>query len=125
MVLNYLRTLQQQGVERLPVDEEARAILRSWMLAARNGATTPATQPTPPPNTGKATHTTAPAPDSVEEKLAYLQMRAQNWKAARALGTLRDTMVFATGNPHARLMLVGEAPGYDEERLQPWDKIRA
>jgi DNA polymerase len=27
-------------------------------------------------------------------------------------------MVFATGNPHARLMLVGEAPGYDEERLQ-------
>ncbi len=25
-------------------------------------------------------------------------------------------MVFATGNPHARLMLVGEAPGYEEER---------
>lgn len=45
MVLNYLRTLQQQGVERLPVDEEARAILRSWMLAARNGGR----MPTPPP----------------------------------------------------------------------------
>lgn len=25
-------------------------------------------------------------------------------------------MVFATGNPEAKLMLVGEAPGYDEER---------
>lgn len=45
MVLNYLRTLQQQGVERLPVDEEARAILRAWMLAARNGGRMPA----PPP----------------------------------------------------------------------------
>jgi DNA polymerase len=35
---------------------------------------------------------------------------------ARALGTLRETMVFAVGNPEARLMLIGEAPGYQEER---------
>ncbi|MBR5875985.1 MAG: uracil-DNA glycosylase [Akkermansia sp.] len=118
LTIETLTHLSENGQEQLALDSEARSILRDWMLAARNGATTPATQPTPPPNTGKATHTTAPAPDSVEEKLAYLQMRAQNWKAARALGTLRDTMVFATGNPHARLMLVGEAPGYDEERLQ-------
>ena len=50
MVLNYLRTLQQQGVERLPVDEEARAILRAWMIAARNGGQipTPAPQQSPP-----------------------------------------------------------------------------
>ena len=27
-------------------------------------------------------------------------------------------MVFSTGNPQADIMLVGEAPGYDEERLQ-------
>jgi DNA polymerase len=27
-------------------------------------------------------------------------------------------MVFATGSPHARLMLVGEAPGYEEEQQQ-------
>ena len=25
-------------------------------------------------------------------------------------------MVFATGNPDARIMLVGEAPGYEEEK---------
>lgn len=52
MVLNYLRTLQQQGVEQLPVDEEARTILRSWMLAARNGGRMPTPPPaamTPPP----------------------------------------------------------------------------
>lgn len=37
MVLSYLRTLQEQGAQRLPVDEEARAILREWMLAAKRG----------------------------------------------------------------------------------------
>ena len=37
LVLLHLHTLQERGVERLPVDEEARAILREWMLAARRG----------------------------------------------------------------------------------------
>jgi len=37
-------------------------------------------------------------------------------QAPRALGTLRPTMVFAVGNPEARLMFVGEAPGAEEER---------
>lgn len=37
LVLNYLRSLQEQGVERLPVDEQARSILREWMLAAKRG----------------------------------------------------------------------------------------
>ncbi len=37
LVCNYLSTLQQQGVQRLPVDEEARAILRGWMLGSRAG----------------------------------------------------------------------------------------
>ena len=53
---------------------------------------------------------------SLEEKLAYLRQRAADWKPAKRLGTLRETMVFAVGNPRARLMLVGEAPGYEEER---------
>jgi len=34
----------------------------------------------------------------------------------KALGTLRDTMVFAVGNPQASLMFIGEAPGAEEER---------
>jgi DNA polymerase len=50
------------------------------------------------------------------EQLAALQAQAGNWAPARSLGTLRETMVFATGNPDARIMLVGEAPGYEEER---------
>ncbi len=46
-------------------------------------------------------------------RLAKMVIADQN---CRALGTLRDTMVFASGNPDARLMLVGEAPGAEEER---------
>lgn len=37
LVLDYLHNLQAQGVQRLAVDEEARGILRGWMLAARRG----------------------------------------------------------------------------------------
>lgn len=33
------------------------------------------------------------------------------------LGTTRTNFVFGVGDPHARVMLVGEAPGADEDRL--------
>ena len=46
LVLDYLHTLQQRGVQRLAVDDEARAVLRSWMLAAkRGGVATPVPAP--------------------------------------------------------------------------------
>lgn len=51
-----------------------------------------------------------------EEKLAHLASLAETGEAARSLGTLRDTMVFAVGNPHADIMFIGEAPGAEEER---------
>ena len=37
LVLDYLYTLQARGVQRLAVDDEARGILREWMLAAKRG----------------------------------------------------------------------------------------
>ncbi len=116
IAIESLTHLIESGQQRLAVDESARAILRDWI---KGQATPPAPQPAAPPPSPAAPPAapTKEAPDTVEEKLAYLRERAQNWKPARALGTLRDTMVFATGSAHARLMLVGEAPGYDEERL--------
>ena len=124
LTIETLTHLIENGQEKLALDADARSILRDWMLASRRGgapAPTPEATPASPPQQVSAAPTTPPppaAPATIEEKLAYLQQRAQNWKPARTLGTLRDTMVFATGNPHAKLMLVGEAPGYDEERLQ-------
>ncbi|MEI6675982.1 MAG: uracil-DNA glycosylase, partial [Verrucomicrobiota bacterium] len=54
-------------------------------------------------------------------KLASLRGQAEAWAPARALGTLREVMVFATGNPEAQIMLIGEAPGYEEEKkLEPF-----
>ncbi len=124
LTVESLTHLMEAGQQRLAVDESARAILRDWMRgktaapaaeAAKTAAPAAPGPATPPAATG--TTPPAPAPETVEDKLAYLRERARHWKPARALGSLRDTMVFATGSPHARLMLVGEAPGYDEERL--------
>lgn len=56
--------------------------------------------------------------DTREEKLAALRTLAETWEPALSLGSLRQTMVFAVGNPQARLMLVGEAPGAEEEKFR-------
>lgn len=109
-----LAHLRENGVERVPVDAEARNILRGWY--APGGGQKPAQPLSSPPPAAAAEP--AAALQTVEEKLAYLRERAERWAPARRLGSLRETMVFAVGNPHARLMLVGEAPGYDEERLR-------
>lgn len=52
------------------------------------------------------------------EKLAALAEIASRSPEARALGTLRQTMVFAVGNPDTEIMFIGEAPGSEEERQQ-------
>jgi len=55
---------------------------------------------------------------SIEEKLAALRELAETWEPARSMSSLRKTMVFAVGDPRARLMFVGEAPGAEEEKLR-------
>ncbi len=50
------------------------------------------------------------------EKIAWLAAKAESCPDCRGLGTLREVMVFSVGNPDAALMLVGEAPGHEEER---------
>ncbi len=113
LTVESLTHLMEAGEQCLTVDDAARSILRQWM----RGKNAPAQQTAPSGTQPGTEQEGSPPPQTVEEKLSYLRARAEHWKPARALGTLRETMVFATGNPHARLMLVGEAPGYDEERL--------
>ena len=119
LAIEALSNLPVQGQTTLAVDAGARAILREWMLAARRG--TPAQPPSAPAAAVEppaVQQSTTPDLQTTEQKLAWLREKALNWRAARALGSLRDTMVFATGDPHAQLMLVGEAPGYEEEQQQ-------
>lgn len=68
---------------------------------------------------GTQTSTLPDTPAGSSTKSAKLQAIAREAEVAtapRALGTLRTTMVFATGNPDADIMLIGEAPGAEEEK---------
>lgn len=137
---HYLDSLVQRGTMRASLTDEARNVLRTWYIAAKKGTraspvspVSPAAEMEEPPETPPAESAALPGllpekaepastvnlPEgTLEEKLQYLKDLAQNWKPGRDLNSLRDTMVFATGNPHTQLMLIGEAPGYYEEVQQ-------
>ena len=133
VLLDFLATEQARGVTHVHLDEGARDALREVFALARAGAEQAAIKVEPPtlkPTKQRiempmAEMTPAVATASVavtvtgstrSEQLDSLRRQAENWGPARALGSLRETMVFSTGNPEARVMLVGEAPGYQEER---------
>lgn len=67
LVLDYLHSLQERGVSRLPVDEEARAILREWMLAARRGTRAVAAAVLPQQVAAPAQAAPLPPPDAAAE----------------------------------------------------------
>lgn len=138
VLLEFLEAEQARGVSHVHLDEGAREGLREIFHLTKNGgisaapaepepARVAANQPIPAIRLDAApTPTEAPAVvgtpvvegSNRADQLASLRRQAENWPPARSLGTLRDVMVFATGNPDARVMLVGEAPGYQEEREQ-------
>ncbi len=132
VLLEFLEAEKARGVSHVHLDEGARESLREIFNRAKSGGGAPVLS-TPPNETvdrGPAPVITLreePKPVAVSkalsisgsskaEQLASLRQQAENWGPAKALGTLRETMVFATGNPDARVILVGEAPGYQEER---------
>lgn len=57
-----------------------------------------------------------PEGETKRDKLNNLFRLARACEACRGLGTLRDQMVFAVGDPDADIMFVGEAPGAEEEK---------
>lgn len=52
------------------------------------------------------------------EELNRIFKAVKNCPECRSLGTLFETVVFASGNPRADIMFVGEAPGAEEEKLK-------
>lgn len=129
-LIEFLQAEQARGVTHVLLDEGARDGLRDLYRRTQTPAraeTTPAPAPQAKPKP-KVTMTLEPevkvsAPTQVSasgntkaERLASLRAQAENWAPARSLGSLRETMVFAVGNPDAKLMLVGEAPGFQEEK---------
>jgi DNA polymerase len=80
-----------------------------------------AVRPTPP--SPAAPVPASGAPDATATQLAQAAQTFEELRAAVAAFdgcTLKKTatnLVFADGNPDARLMLIGEAPGADEDRI--------
>lgn len=88
-------------------------------MRARAAATknTAASAPAPSPRLNEAPPSSSTGGDR-RSQLDAIRVRAETCPRCRGLGTLRDTMVFATGNPDADLMFVGDAPGEEEEKLR-------
>jgi DNA polymerase len=138
-VIDFLEAEQARGRTHVFLDDGTRDSLRNlYRRAQAGGQSRQAATPAPATAVAKespaaaapvltlespiaAPQAAAPADLKVEEgtkaeRLESLRKQAEHWAPAKALGTLRETMVFAVGNPDAKIMLVGEAPGYQEER---------
>ena len=125
VLLEFLEAEQARGVSHVHLDQGARDGMRQLFNESRAGAKTvasvlpervemPAEIPPPPP--AVVCMDVAIAGSSRAEKIANLRRQAESWAPARALGSLRETMIFSTGNPDARIMLISEAPSYQEEK---------
>ena len=114
----HLEARVRRGEQRAWMSADARTALKEIirMKPGRMIFTAP-----PPPVAAPVPVPPSPTPSvapalSRKERLAAVAARAAVAPAARALGSLRDKMVFATGSPEAQIMFVGEAPGADEEK---------
>ncbi len=73
LVCQYLHALCERGVSRLPVDDEARSILRDWMLAARRGTPLPRRSQIPAPEpvlSPSAPSAPVPAPPALSSSVS-------------------------------------------------------
>lgn len=94
----YLHSLQESGLEGIPAS-----------LAGETADMVPPTIPAPPAEIEPAPAVTQ-RPDSLE------RIRKDLGDCQRCkLGKTRKNLVFGVGNPHARLVFVGEGPGGDED----------
>jgi DNA polymerase len=111
----------EAGVDALvaeaPVNRFATADVLAPRAAPQTRAPEPRTAPAAPLNVPASPDAAALAARDIVEKIATLEeLRAALDKfEGCALRATATQLVFADGNPQARVMLVGEAPGRDED----------
>ena len=113
-LIDFLHAEQARGRSHVFLDDSAREGLRDLYIRMRKPVAVPATEA--PASAPVVKQDAIVSGSGKAEQLAGLRKQAENWAPAHALGTLREKMVFATGNPDAEIMFVGEAPGYNEEK---------
>ena len=107
---SYLEELQETGVDGLPRQAAPRAT--EVPVAASQPVTGPATSPQASKTAASAVASPFPPASETLE-----QIRADLGDCQRCgLGNRRSHLVYGVGNPHARLVFVGEAPGFEEDR---------
>ncbi len=122
-LIDYLQQLQRKGQTHVHLDDTARKVLREFfMLAKGYKKITSDTENQPTSINPESKESQHPSPQQIlttgstpQEQIASLISQAQNWPAAKTLGTLRDKLVFSGGNPSADIVFISDAPGYFEE----------
>lgn len=122
-----LRRDKKRGAETIAVEagslerlQQLPALLRAPKPVPENAAPAPITETSPMPAAAPAPAPTPAAPDEAARRqgLNAIFKQLKSAPEPRALGSLFDTLVFATGNPLAEIAFVGEAPGAEEEKLK-------
>ncbi len=131
--IEYLQQLERQGETHVHLDEQATLILREFYKKAKGITDAPVTKLAPddedtsedstPTSPEKAAAPAETKPISVAkgskaEQIASLKKQAALYAPVKELGTLRDKLVFSSGDPDADIMLIGECPGYHDEKAQ-------
>ena len=98
-VENYLKMLKQSGVEHVLMPQESKATEAASEIAA--------TQEMVPPQVESA--------NDPKQALLDLRETVHNCTKCGELAASRTQTVFGSGHARARLVFVGEAPGFDED----------
>lgn len=124
VLIEFLESEQARGKTHVFLDDEARDGMRELYIRARKPIAKP---PSPAVEIASAsrpiTQTAKLVIDGSDKatKLESVRRQAASWAPAHALGSLRETLVFASGNVDAKIMMIGDAPGYHEEKdIQPF-----
>jgi len=105
-----------------PSPSATSAAARGRTLPPRDGASSTTTAPARRPGPAQPALLGTPAAGATARTMAAEARTLDDLRAAMAafegcaLKTTATNLVFADGNPKARLMLIGEAPGEDEDR---------
>lgn len=129
LLSSILQREQSRGRETVAVSESAEEVLRTLPITLMQRAqeapsmtAEPAAVASEPRETARSARPSGNVDSGsgeeskIREELNRIFKQVKNCETCRSLGTLRETVVFATGNPMADLMFVGEAPGAEEEK---------
>lgn len=123
LLVHHLRQQEHRGTKTVWLTEDAKERLGNFSPPERVSAPVKVPIEVASPPAAATTPISDPAPGALPLEERHAALRAIKADVAscprcKAAEGLRDTMVFAVGNAAADLMVVGEAPGNDEEAQQ-------